>query len=343
MNRLFYLSSLLFILSLFSCAQSGWKKYDFSAYDFNIEFYQKPELSIDSAMFNGAALATFLWELNVADTTHPNTYYSLSLVNYPSESIHSDSLINVVEGFINSTQYVLFEDSTYALLSSALTEKNGFPGKVFKWKEKESGVFFEFHVFLVENKLFQLSVISRFNENHNIYITKFIDSFEIVNIPDGKFELPKLTNKRKISIKFPQKPKEEQKTIDSEWGQLLLDIRLLEQKTKSDNMVYLAMETKFPTKVVDQSNTNELNEFYEKAIDRSVYNVNGELISIHDIYYKGKPGKEYRCYFSDREVLMVYRLFYDNESLYTYGVVTVPDKDKNREMNKFLDSFEIEK
>lgn len=334
---------LFLVFSLISIAQFDWKKYDYSSYNFSISFPQEPQFSIDSSTFNDSPLNTFYWELNVSDTLHSNSYYSVSLTTYPSEFIHSDSLLNVVEGFINSTQNSLLEDESYTNLSSSLIEKNGFPGKVFKWKNNSNGIFFEFHVFLIESRLFQLSIVSREGENHNKLINQYFDSFEAVNISLGTFKLPELSNKRTLSINFPENPTEQKKTVDSEYGKLQLDIQTLEPKSKDKNLVYVAMETKYPTNVIKPNNTYGLNTFYKKSIDGSLNSVNGELISIIDIYYNENLGKEYRCYFSEGKALMVYRIFYIDNRLYSYGVITTPDNDKNKTMNKFLESFKIQK
>lgn len=334
---------LFLVFSLISKAQSDWKKYDYSSYNFSVSFPQEPQFSIDSSTFNDSPLNTYFWELNVSDTLHSNSYYSVSLTTYPSDFIHSDSLLTVVEGFINSTQNSLLEDDSFTNLSSSLIEKKGFPGKVFKWKNNSNDIFLEFQVFLIESSLFQLSIVSREGENHNKLINQYFDSFEIVNVSSGTFKLPELSNNRTLSINFPEIPTEQKKTVDSEYGKLQLDIQTLEPKSKDKNLVYVAMETKYPTNVIKPNDTYGLNTFYKKSIDGSLNSVNGELISINDIYYNDNLGKEYRCYFSEGKALMVYRIFYIDNRLYSFGVITTPDNDKNKMMNKFLDSFKIQK
>jgi len=108
-------------------------------------------------------------------------------------------------------------------------------------------------------------------------------------------------------------------------------------------MIYIAMETKYPPNVINQADENALSDFYIQAIDESLNAVNGELISIKDIYYNGKPGKEYRCSFSEGKALMVYRYYFINDNFYSIGVITSPNKDENKGMKKFFDSFGIKK
>ena len=84
-------------------------------------------------------------------------------------------------------------------------------------------------------------------------------------------------------------------------------------------------------------------KFYKKCIDNSLQSVNGELISISDVFYNNKPGKEYKSYFSKGEFLIVYRVFYIDEFLYSFGVITYPNKDNNRKISEFFNSFRIVK
>lgn len=342
MKKNYLLTILVIILfSTFTCAQSDWIEYNDKEHNFKINFKQKPVTSIDSSVFNDYPLNTYYWEVEPEDSTHENSYYSISLVSYPSDFIHSDSAFNVVEGFINSTQNSILEDETFSLLSSSLLEKNGYPGKSFKWKNDSNGIFFEYEVYLIENKLFQLSVVSREGKNHNIFIEQFFKSFELINIKKGSFSIPDISNERTYYIEFPENPTVENRIVDSEHGKLSLEIQSYEPKGNNDNMVYVALETKYPIKVIDQDDTYSLNTFYKNSIDGSLNSVSGQLISINDIYYNGKLGKEFRCYFSEGKALMVYRLFYINESFYTYGIITLPNKDKNKAMNKFFGSFKI--
>jgi len=333
---------LLFLtLSITLHSQPDWKEYKYDTHHFKIDFLQQPDFSVDSSVFNDSPLITYFWELNVEDTLHENIYYSVSQSSYPSEFIHSDSLSDVVEGFIGSTQNSLIGDDNFTLLSSSLIEKHGYPGKVFKWKSNSNNVFLEFHVYLVENRFFELSVVSQAGKNHNPFLDKYFGSFEIISLHTGNYALPENANERTIIVMFPEVPDEQTKTVDSEYGKLSLDIQILEPQVKEDNMVYIAMETKYPPGVVNHEDAAALNDLYRKAIDGSLNRINGELISINDVYFQDKLGKEYRCNFSGGKALMVYRYFFIDDNFYSIGVITLPEKDKNKGTTAFFDSFGI--
>lgn len=344
MKRLRLLILLLpLIISFESCSQEKWIEYKDDELNFKIKFFQDPEFNAEEFLFNEDTLKNYSFEVNVSDSLHENKYYSLTITPYPSSYIHSDSILVSVEEFINSTQNDILGLEGYTLLSSTLTEKNGFPGKIFKWKNDNSNMFFEFHIFLVESTLFQLSVVSNEGQNHNSYIKKYIDSFEIINLSKGNFIVPKNNGERTYSIEFPRKPTEESRVLDSEYGRLTLNIQMFEPKVKNDNMVYIALETKYPEIIINENDLNELNAFYKKSIESSIASVSGEFISVKDINYNSYLGKEYRCYFSERRALMVYRIFYIDNHLYSFGIITQPDNDNNKEMIKFLNSFNINK
>lgn len=333
---------LLFVgIGITGYSQPEWREYVFDSQNFKIDFFQQPEFSADTSVFSDSPLISHFWECKVDDPSHDNVYYNISRMAYPSDFIHSDSLFTLVDGFIGSTQNSLINDDNFTLLSSYLVEKRGYPGKVFKWKSNANDLFLEFHVYLVENKLFELSAVTREGKNHNPDLTRYFDSFEIINIRKGNYTLPVQAKERSIQIKFPEVPEEQTKTVDSEYGKLALDIQILEPETAEDNLVYIAMETKYPAGAVDQEDTTALNTFYEKAIDGSLNSVNGEFISMEDIYFNNNPGKEFRCYVSDGNALMVYRYFLVDNSFYSFGVITLPEKDRNEGMIAFFDSFGI--
>lgn len=330
-----------FFLTSCSFGQSDWKTYEYNPQNFKISFIQEPEISVDSSEFGDSFLKTYYWEVNVLDSLHENIYYSVSSETYPSDFIHSDSSLNVVEGFINSTQNSLIEDPDFMLLSSTLVEKYGFPGKTFKWKSNTNNNFLQYQIYLVENTIFQFAVVTKATGGQNIFINKFFNSFELIDNAKGCFSIPKISNEKTYEIKFPGTPTEEIKTVDSELGKLSLNIQLYEPKEKNENLVYVAMETKYPSPVADQNDNYSLNAFYKKSIDGSLASINGELISITDIFYETKPGKEFKCYFSEGKAIVVYHIFYIGDNLYSFGVITSPEKVYNKEMEKFFNSFKL--
>lgn len=342
MRKRNYLILLLLLFSLCVYAQSGWKDYDFSNHNFKIKFYEEPELSVDSTLANGFYITSYQWKVNIRDTSHANVHYIVAVTTLNPSVIHSDSSLNLVEDLLNEAQRPVFNNSDYVLLHSYLLEKNGFPGKVYSWKRKEYNMFMEFHSYLVENRLYEFGVITKPNKNHNVHINYFLNSFELVNVSKGKFTKPTIDKNTKLVARFPQKPEERVEMIDSKYGKLLSNMHILETKTDDSNLAYITYEAKFPPNAVNQDDIQELNSFYKTFIEGSLNTSNGELVSIKDIHYKEKLGKEFRSSLFQGSMLMIVRLFFIDNALYSIGVLTTSDKDNNKQMEDFFNSFSIQ-
>jgi hypothetical protein len=344
MFKLSFLPIIFFLFSnTFILAQKNGYNYEDKKHNFKINFFQKPVFKVDTAELQGSPLYIYNWENDVIDTLHSNSYYSLSLSYYPAEFMHSDSSFTVVESFINSSQNSFLENKDLTLLSSTLTVKKGYPGKIFKWKRNVDNVFFEIHIYLIQNKLFELLVICREGKNHNNSIHHFIDSFEPTSILTGKFSIPNLKPETILMADFPGTPKEQSQMVDSEFGKLFLTLKSYEPTSQDSNILYMSGETAYEKEPINQGDTYSLNKFYKNAIDGSINSINGQLISISDINIEGHLGKEYKAYTTDHNVIIVYRMLYLDKKMFLLGVITPFKNDKNPAMLKFLNSFRLKK
>jgi len=329
----------LFVLNI--NAQNYWRNYDLPDYHFKIEFIEPPLFSSDTSETEEGYLYSYYWETEVSDTTHPNAYYAIGLDIYPPEFIHSDSSYNTIEGFLNSSQYELIDNEDFTLITSEILEFNGYPGKRFNWRVNSNYNFIEFQVFLINNYLFTVSTVTYAHANPNSFINKYFESFELIDIAEGNYHKPILEKNTNFTVDFPGQPIIQSRTIDSEMGQLHLDIQMFEPPSPVDNLVFVSLQTKYPQLAADENDPISLNALYKRSIDGSLASVNAELISILDINYMGKAGKEYKAYITQSKMLMVYRLFYIDNNMYSLGVITFPEKDNNVEMEDFFNSFKL--
>lgn len=337
-NRYLYFTVIILIFA--NCAEKKWKTYSYKENNFQIDFYKKPENKIDTLYLKNEILLKNSYFLNVNDDNHDNSYYSISHTIYPNNYINSDSSFSTLEGFINSSQDKLVNDENNILLSSIIIYKNGYFGKSFKWKKNKEEYFFENQVFLIKNNLYELNVVSKIDHNHNIYINQFFNSFIIQNIEKGSFYLPENEDNITFSIDFPQCPKTQTQTVDTEGGKLDIIMQIYEPKNGDKNNIYIASETKYPDNGIDTSIVS-LELFYEKAINGTLISINGKLISSKTIYYKNYMGKEYKVNLYDGITIMLFRYFFINNYFYNFGVATIPANENNDDMNNFINSFKI--
>ena len=303
-----------------------------------------PSIQVDTSSiegFEGMTVISEYMELNISDETHPIKKYALSHDLYPSEYIHSDSTYNLIDQFLNSTQNEYLGDEQYELLASSESILNDYYGKEFRWKNLVANEYFKTRVFLVESSVYQLSVFSRQENSHNKAINEFLDSFQLSEKLRGNYNFNFENYIQSYSISFPTQPVLQTRTLDSELGKLVLVINILETTNDPHNLLYMACEVEHPPNAINSSSNYELNNFFISSINGSVNAANGQLISIKDIEYIGSPGKEYKMYAAEGQFIAKYRLFYINDVLYSFGVMTQSINDDNSTMESFLNSFKI--
>lgn len=337
MNTLKISFILLFIsLQLNLYCQENWTLYENTKNNFEIEFSQKAIYSEEVLINNKKSFKKFNWKINISDLNLPNCHYSVNILKYSDLHINCKDRITDI---INNSQIHITSSEKYKLLSSCFIEQQSFPGKVFRWKNKQNGNIKESRSFYIKGDVYSINVESYKNRDLNSLSKKFFESFNLINIPRGDFALAAIQDNRSYCIAFPNKPQFISKIIDSQYGKLILQIQSLETIPPNKNMAYMAMETQYPETNFNSENKYELNTFYQETINRSIETVGGNIVSISDIYYRNKLGKEYKYYIAEGSAFMVSRLFYINNKLYSYGVITTHNFRENNKLNRFLNSF----
>ena len=336
--------SISLLLSIFStriiCQESN-QKQDINDLGFEIDWSKSPEYSIDTLNFEDISVISEKWNLTLDKSTSPIWKYTVKRDLYPSDYIHSDSTVNLIDQFLNSTQNDLLENNIYELISSSECTVNNYFGKDYRWKTKDVNEFFKNRVFLIENAIYQLSVFSRTGESHNKLINEFLNSFVLPENLKGIHTKSKEDYKQTYTINFPQPPEYISKVIDSEIGKLTMQMQMVEPENVMLNMLYMASEVKYPSNTINTANKYEYNNFLIKSINGSVNAVNGELISILDIEHGIMSGKEFKMYISNGKIILKYQMFYINDTLYTLGVMSDAMKDENDKMSTFFKSFKL--
>ncbi len=336
------LQVILALVASFSAqAQPNWKRYEFADQHFSIEVPYAPNLSIDTLKLNNEPLLGYRFEVRVQDSLHENSFYGFGVTEYPAKLISSDSSEALIEGYLASTQNFLAENNQFELVSANLINVHGYLGKNFKWKNQKTGTFLQSRVLLLQNRLYQLLLVSRKGQEFNENISRFLESFQAIGIPKGNYQLP-VAEEHNFSVAFPGQPTTKTQTVDSDLGgRLTLNMLLYEAEQPSENLAFMAAQVRYPPNVIDVSSPQSLNTFYGKSIQGSIKSLNAEFVSVVDISYQKHPGKEYRCQLMDGKALCVYRIFFINDHLYTVGVITTHENDKNASLVKFLDSFQL--
>jgi hypothetical protein len=144
-----------------------------------------------------------------------------------------------------------------------------------------------------------------------------------------------------FSILFPQKVETESQLLDSELGKLPMKLTLYDASVdpEDDNMVYGFYSTVYPDSVISSENPEIIEKFFRGAIDGTVSNVKGELLSEKKISIDNFPGREIRVNFNGGQAIIVMRCYLVRNIMYIVQTITLTEKDANASALKFLNSF----
>ncbi len=153
---------LLVMLPIFTFAQKEWLALDASTEQLKISFFAEPNVVYDTVDIGDGMQATVIaWDVEIDDASHPNVLYSLGVTKFPASFLHSDSSFEAIEPLLESAASPIMESEYFEHLSGKYQMKDGYPGKNYKFKVLGSEGMLEMQVFLVENQLIQLSIITR--------------------------------------------------------------------------------------------------------------------------------------------------------------------------------------
>lgn len=135
---------------------------------------------------------------------------------------------------------------------------------------------------------------------------------------------------------MPEKPKEQQQLIDTDKGQLLMNLYMYQSaNTEADNLVYYAMHTEYPSDLVNSNYTNKVPELFKNAINGAVGNVNGVLLSEKDIALNGYLGKEIEISYQNGSAIITMRQYLTVNKTYILQVICTEEKRKNASITFF--------
>lgn len=149
-----------------------------------------------------------------------------------------------------------------------------------------------------------------------------------------------------FSASFPKKPEADSQLISSVFGKLRMNSFMYDASADStdENLVYGVMVTKYPDSLAKAAGSKAfINGFFDGAIKGSVNSVNGKLLSEKDIELDGYPGREIRIDFQNGLAVIRMRIYMVKKLMFTLQTISYTEKDGNKSMYRFLESFRLVK
>jgi hypothetical protein len=144
-----------------------------------------------------------------------------------------------------------------------------------------------------------------------------------------------------FSIEFPADPSFSQQDVNTAVGAIKMNMYMLDMSndSSSKNAVYGVIESTYPesyfAEADDAFNENVLNG----AIHGGANNVNGTILYKKDIVFNGYPGKEAKIGID--AAFIYFKTYLVENNLYITQVICFPENDGNRDIDRFMDSFEL--
>lgn len=144
-----------------------------------------------------------------------------------------------------------------------------------------------------------------------------------------------------FSIEFPADPSFSQQDVNTAVGDIKMNMYMLDMSNNSSskNAVYGVIESTYPesyfTDADDAFNENVLNG----AINGGANNVNGTILYKKDLVFNGYPGKEAKI--GIEGAFIYFKTYLVENNLYITQVICFPENDGNRDIDRFMDSFEL--
>lgn len=144
-------------------------------------------------------------------------------------------------------------------------------------------------------------------------------------------------------IKFPKEPTEKTQLVNSEIGELKMNILIYDTSKvgKDDNLIYMVNYTEYPDTLISSEKTEILDDFFRNSIDGAVKNVRGELLSEKIIQIGKYPGRDIKIDFRDGMAFIRMKIYLVNNKMYLLQTITQNKRDFNKSITKFMDSFEL--
>lgn len=338
MNKLInFFFLLLFPIVLFG--QNNWEMIGGKEIQLTAEIYNLAKQSIDTLYLGETPVVVHSWIGKPQNSEHPVIGYQLKSSYYQSTYVDSDSSFQLIEGFLNSTVLEVLEDPEEELLTASLLFKDGYPGKQFKFKNKNNNSLTEIHSYLFHNQLVELIAISRTENWFSFSKDRFFESLTLIDRDKNNtdYGIP-IIKKDSYTVSFPGKPEMKNVFTEREEGYVNSKIKILEMDVSIGVVVFISSEAKFPK---DFTITDEgLDAFYIESMNGSIQSMNGEFIAKKQVTLDGKKGLEFYASVYEGAARSYIRNFFDKGTMYSVGVLYLGEN-LTEEGQKFLDSFKI--
>lgn len=329
----------LVFLTSFSYAQNS--KIDFinEKGKFKISFTVEPEQTEESIVTEYGK--TTLYSFKTKPKNDYNLSYEVHYIDYPKEFIDTLNTENIYALF-NGSQMSTINSNNVQLIGILNHDILGYTGREFRWQDIKTKMFSRVRFYMVSNRMYILIVKTQKENNFNVNINQFFDSFELIDTKPNfnKQRVFKKTDKI-FKIKFPEKSQIREIETLSEYGKAKIVVESYQPKSNNDdNLIYAVSILEYPEDITLIDNF-DLDDYYSNVVQTALKGRQSTLISQNRISKNGISGIEVKESFKEGQIFIKQRTFLKGNLQIGIQVMTISNKADNKSMNDFFDSFEF--
>ena len=149
-----------------------------------------------------------------------------------------------------------------------------------------------------------------------------------------------------LNILFPKMPTYTLRKVNTEAGEIEMKVYMYNSsKDENDeNLIYSVTSSEYPKEHIQlHYKTDNLDTFFRNSIDGMVSNVKGKLISESKIKLGKFQGREIKIDFKNGLAIIKNRTYLVGNKVYLVQTITKTEKENNKSIEKFMNSFTLKK
>ena len=331
----------VWLVLLTSCSQAPKGKIDFKDEKgkFKISFPIEPEITEQSGVTEYGEITTYSFKAEPKDDD--NLSYEVHYLDYPKEFTDTLSTESIYALF-NGSQTSNINSDNVQLIGTFNHNILGYTGREFRWQDFKTNKFSRVRFYMVNSRMYLLAVNTKEENNFNVSINQFFESFELIDTkPNPNEQTVSETVDKIFRIKFPKETEIREMETPTEYGNAKIVAEGYQPKLiNDDNLIYMVTILEYPEDITLRDNF-DLDDYYSNAVQTALNGRQSTLISQKRISQNGISGIEVKENFKGGQIVIKQRTFLKGNLQIGIQVMTIPKNDDNESMNSFFDSFEF--
>ena len=138
---------------------------------------------------------------------------------------------------------------------------------------------------------------------------------------------------------YPQEPKRTVQKVSTAVGELDMHMIMHAPTSGDDNAVYSVIRSDYPEEQFEDADAEYNATVLDGAVNGAVTNVQGKLVFDNKVKFNGYPGRSIKIEITGGFIYI--NAYLVENSMFITQVICLTANDKNKSIDRFLNSFEI--